>query len=59
MMTSPTATLRIISQPANGSLDLNNNFLTYFLNAGFTGSKTLTFIVCDGSKNSNRASGTA
>ena len=57
-ITPATATLRIISQPANGSLGASNNVLTYFPNAGFTGSDTFTYAAWDGSKNSTLATGT-
>jgi PKD domain/Bacterial Ig domain len=53
-----TATLRIISQPANGSLGVSNNVLTYFPNPGFVGSDTFTYAAWDGSKNSLLATGT-
>jgi hypothetical protein len=56
-VTPPTATLRIISQPANGSLGVSNNILTYFPNQGFTGADTFTYAAWDGSKNSNLATG--
>jgi len=56
--TPVTATLRIISQPANGSLGVSNNVLTYFPNAGFAGSDTFTYAAWDGSKNSTLATGT-
>ena len=52
------ATLRIISQPANGSLGVSNNVLTYFPAAGFTGNDTFTYAAWDGAKNSNLATGT-
>jgi hypothetical protein len=45
-------TLRIISQPANGSLGVSNNVLTYFPAAGFTGTETFTYAAWDGAKNS-------
>jgi PKD repeat protein len=51
-------TLRIISQPANGSVGLSNNIATYFPNAGFVGIDTFTFAAYDGSKNSSLATGT-
>jgi hypothetical protein len=51
-------TLRIISQPADGSVGLSNNVATYFPNAGFVGSDTFTFAAYDGSKNSSLATGT-
>ena len=57
-VTPPSATLRIISQPANGSLGVSNNVLTYFPDAGFTGSDTFTYAAWDGSKNSLLATGT-
>lgn len=46
-------TLRIISQPANGSVGLVNNVATYFPNPGFVGTDTFTYAAYDGSKNSN------
>ncbi|MEI8289125.1 MAG: PKD domain-containing protein [Verrucomicrobiota bacterium] len=52
-----TATLRIISQPANGSLGVSNNVLTYFPNPGFVGSDTFTYAAWDTSKNSLLATG--
>ncbi len=57
ILTPPTAALRIISQPANGSLGVSNNILTYFPNAGFTGTDTFTYSAWDGSKNSTLATG--
>lgn len=57
-VTPPTATLRIISQPANGALGVSNNILTYFPNEGFTGSDTFTYAAWDGAKNSSLATGT-
>lgn len=56
-VTPPTATLRIISQPANGSLGVSNNILTYFPNEGFIGTDTFTYAAWDGSKNSDLATG--
>ncbi len=53
-----SATLRIISQPANGSLGLSSNGLTYFPDAGFVGTATFTCATWDGSKNSTLATGT-
>jgi hypothetical protein len=54
------ATLRIISQAANGSVGLNTNtgVATYFPNAGFVGTDQFTFAAYDGAKNSNLATGT-
>jgi len=57
-LTPTTATLRIISQPANGSLGLSNNVFTYFPNAGFAGTETFTYAAWDGAKNSTLATGT-
>lgn len=57
-VTPASATLRIISQPVNGSLGASNKVLTYFPNAGFVGSDTFTYAAWDGSKNSNLATGT-
>ena len=57
-VTPTTATLRIISQPANGSLGVSNNVLAYFPNAGFVGNDTFTYAAWDGSKNSTLATGT-
>ena len=51
-------TLRIISQPVNGSVGLTNSVATYFPNAGFVGTDTFTFAAYDGSKNSGPATGT-
>ena len=53
-----TATLRIISQPATGSVGVSNNVLTYFPNPGFTGSDTFTYAAWDNSKNSLLVTGT-
>ncbi len=57
-ITPASATLRIISQPANGSLGVSNNVLTYFPDAGFTGNATFTYAAWDGAKNSLLATGT-
>ena len=51
-VTPKTATLRIISQPANGSLGVSNNVLTYFPEPGYVGPDTFTYAAWDGSKNS-------
>jgi len=56
--TGSSLTLRIISQPANGSIGLSNGVATYFPDAGFVGTDTFTFAAYDGSKNSNLATGT-
>jgi len=57
-VTPPTATLRIISQPANGSLGVSNNILTYFPNEGFVGADAFTYAAWDGFKNSGLGTGT-
>jgi PKD repeat protein len=49
--------LRIISQPANGSIGLSGATATYFPSPGFVGIDTFTFAAYDGSKNSNLATG--
>jgi hypothetical protein len=51
-VTPASATLRIISQPSNGSLGASNNVLTYFPEAGFVGNDTFTYAAWDGAKNS-------
>jgi len=57
-VTPPAATLRIISQPANGTVGLSNSVATYFPNPGFTGTDIFTYAAYDGSKNSNLGTGT-
>lgn len=57
-VTPATATLRIISQPAYGSLGVSSNVLTYFPDAGFAGTTTFTYAAWDGAKNSLLATGT-
>ena len=57
-ITPVTASLRIISQPANGSVGVSSNVLTYFPDAGFVGNATFTYAAWDGSKNSMLATGT-
>ena len=52
------AVLRIISQPANGTVGLNGNTATYFPFDGFTGTDTFTYAAYDGAKNSRLATGT-
>lgn len=51
-------TLRIISEPANGSVGLSNRVATYFPNPGYVGNDTFTFAAYDGSKNSSLGTGT-
>jgi hypothetical protein len=50
-------TLRIVSQPAHGSVGLSGTTATYFPDPGFVGSDTFTFAAYNGAKNS--ALGTA
>ena len=59
-VTGVGATLRIISQAANGSVGLNTNtgVATYFPSQGFIGTDQFTFAAYDGSKNSTLATGT-
>jgi len=57
-VTGTNAVLRIISQPANGSVGLINGVATYYPGAGFTGTDTFTFAAYDGAKNSRLATGT-
>jgi hypothetical protein len=56
--TGSSLTLRIISQPANGSVGLSGSVATYFPDPGFVGTNKFTFAAYDGSKNSNLATGT-
>jgi len=58
IVTPTNAILRIISQPANGSLGVTNQVLTYFPDAGFVGTDTFTYAAYDGSKDSSLATGT-
>ncbi|WP_446812249.1 dockerin type I domain-containing protein (plasmid) [Methylomonas sp. 2BW1-5-20] len=46
-------TLRILKQPQNGTVGLNNGIATYFPFEGFTGTDTFLFAGYDGSKNTN------
>jgi PKD repeat protein len=57
-LTTGAAPLRIISQPANGSVGLSGGTATYFPNPGFIGTDSFTFAAYDGSKNSNLGTGT-
>ena len=57
-LTPPTAALRIISQPTNGSLGVSNNVLTYFPNPGYTGGDSFGYSAWDGSVNSVLVTGT-
>lgn len=56
--TGSGVTLRIISQPANGTVGLSGNVATYFPEAGFSGNDTFTFAAYNGAKNSNLGTGT-
>ena len=57
-VTPSTATLRIITQPANGSLGVTNHAFRYFPNPGFVGTDTFTYAAWDGSNNSDLTAGT-
>jgi hypothetical protein len=57
-VTGTGASLRIISQPANGSAGLSNTTATYFPSPGFVGIDTFTFAAYDGSKNSGLGTAT-
>lgn len=52
------ATLRIISQPANGTVGLSGTTATYFPDPTFAGTATFTFAAYNGAKNSSLATGT-
>jgi hypothetical protein len=56
-VTGTGATLRIISQPTNGSVGLSNNIATYYPNPGFVGVDSFKFAAYNGAKNSNLATG--
>lgn len=51
-------TYRIIGQPANGSVGIDNNVATYFPDNGFVGTDRFTFAVYNGSRNSRLGTGT-
>jgi len=53
-----TSNLRIVSQPNNGTVGLNNNLATYSPDSDFTGTDRFTFAVNDGYRDSNLATGT-
>ncbi|MEI6703994.1 MAG: Ig-like domain-containing protein, partial [Deltaproteobacteria bacterium] len=57
-LTGTNAVLRIISQPANGTVGLSNTVATYFPAEGFIGADTFKFAAYDGAKNSALATGT-
>jgi PKD repeat protein len=47
--------LRIVSQPANGTVGISGTTATYFPYAGFSGTDTFTYAAWDGSVDSNLA----
>ena len=53
-----TLTLRVMSQPAHGSVGVSNRVATYFPDAGFVGSDAFTFTAYDGFSDGNLATGT-
>lgn len=56
-VTPASATLRIISQPAHGSLGLNGKTLTYFPETGYVGADQFTYAAWNGTNNSVLATG--
>jgi PKD repeat protein len=50
-------TLRIVSQPANGTVGLVGTVATFYPFAGFSGSDAFTYAAWDGSTNSNLGNG--
>ena len=50
--------LRIVSQPANGTIGLSGSIATYFPFPGFSGNDIFTFAAWDGSTDSNLGTGT-
>ncbi len=54
-LTATKGTLRIISQPAYGSVSLSSNVATYFPSLGFTGTDTFTFAANSGFRDSTLA----
>ncbi len=57
-VTGANAVLRIVSQPANGSVGLVGSTATYYPDPGFAGTSTFTYAAYDGAKNSTLATGT-
>ena len=51
-----TLTLRLVTQPSNGTVGLDGTQATYFPAAAFTGTDSFTFAAWDGSTDSNLAS---
>ena len=52
-LSTDKGTLRIISQPQNGTVGLNGSTATYYPFFNFTGSDSFTFAAWDGKKDSN------
>jgi len=50
-------TLRVVSQPTNGTVGLIGDVATFYPFSGFTGSDTFTYAAWDGSTDSNLATG--
>ena len=50
--------LRIVSQPTNGTVGLSGSVATYFPFSGFSGNDSFTYAAWDGSTNSNLGNGT-
>ena len=55
---SSGVTVRVISQPANGTVGIRNAVATYFPFDGYVGTDTFTFAAYNGAKNSALATGT-
>ena len=51
-------TLRIVSQPANGTVGLSGTTATYYADRGFSGADTFTFSAWDGETDSNLGTAT-
>jgi hypothetical protein len=51
-------TVRVVSQPQNGTVGISNAVATYFPFDGFSGTDTFTFAAYNGAKNSALATGT-
>jgi len=56
--TVSAGTLRIVSQPANGTVALSGNTATYTPGLGYAGTDTFTYAANDGWRDSNLATGT-
>ena len=50
--------LRVVSQPANGTVGLVGTTAIFYPFAGYSGSDTFTYAAWDGSTNSNLGTGT-